>query len=83
MTDDEKRIADIEGRAAVHNGSVTLSEDDYRSLLVSRLAWKFTAKCFSSRKPSESPRWLRDEQTGQFFERQTDGVYAPLSEVQQ
>lgn len=47
MTDDENRIAEIEGRAVSADGQVTLSEADYRTLLASRLAWKFTAKCFS------------------------------------
>jgi len=47
MTPDEKRIADIEARAVIVDGKVTLTEEDYQSLIASRLAWKHTAKCFS------------------------------------
>jgi hypothetical protein len=80
MTDDEKRIAAIKGRAIRRKGKVTLTEEDFTSLLDSRLAWKFVAKCFLTRaNVQESPRWIRDEKTGQFYERQSDGVYAPLS----
>lgn len=47
-TQDDNRVADIEASAIITDGKVTLSERDYRSLLASRLAWKFTAKCFST-----------------------------------
>lgn len=48
MTDDEKRIQEIEDRAIHDGGKVTLTERDFKVLLASRLAWKFTAKYFAA-----------------------------------
>lgn len=60
MTDDELRIAKIEARvrlsiasreATPATGSIDggiISKEDFETLLNSRLAWKFTAKCYAA-----------------------------------
>lgn len=51
MTDDERRIAEIEARVFLSMRDAdegVISKDDFKTLLNSRLAWKFTAKCFSA-----------------------------------
>lgn len=49
MTPDEKRAAEIEARvkATFVDGIGSISESDFKELCASRLAWRFTAKCFS------------------------------------
>jgi len=50
MTDDERRIAEIEARVSLSmrdNDEGLISREDFETLLNSRLAWKHTAKCFS------------------------------------
>ncbi len=50
MTDDEQRIAEIEARVRLsmcNSDEGRISKTDFEALLDSRLAWKFTAKCFS------------------------------------
>jgi hypothetical protein len=47
-TDDEKDIEEIEARALHKDGLVTVTEADFMTILTSRLAWKFTAKCFAA-----------------------------------
>lgn len=75
ITADEKRIAQIEARAVHDDDKVTMSERDFKVLLASRLAWKFTSKCFSVDDDQVPPRWLRDEKTNELFERQLDDSY--------
>jgi len=75
LTADENRIAQIEARSLHHDGKVIMSERDFNVLLASRLAWRFTAKCFSADDDKVPPRWLRDEKTNELFERQADGSY--------
>jgi hypothetical protein len=75
LTADEKRIAQIESRTLHADGKAIMSDRDFHVLLASRLAWRFTAKCFSADDDQVPPRWLRDEKTNELFERQKDGSY--------
>lgn len=69
-TDDEVRVEQIEARikASFHNGVGTISETDFKALSSSRLAWKFTSKCFATRDESVFP-----EQAG-ILDKLTDGL---------
>lgn len=53
MTEDERRILLIEARVrrTFEDGDGKISKADFETLLASRLAWKFTAKCFSAAEP--------------------------------
>jgi len=54
MTEDEHRILEIEQRVRARvlktdaNEHYLISRADFDSLLASRLAWKYTAKCFAA-----------------------------------
>lgn len=54
MTNDEKIIASVEARirSSFKDGEPVgeISRTDLEALLNSRLAWKFTAKCFAASK---------------------------------
>lgn len=50
MTEDERRIAGIEARVFLSMRDTDegrISKDDFKTLLNSRLAWKYTAKCYA------------------------------------
>ncbi len=52
MTDDERRAAEVEERVyatkAAGDEYLRISRDDFKWLLASRLAWKYTAKCYAT-----------------------------------
>lgn len=59
MTDDELRAKEVEERVLANvdrdGEHLRISRADFKWLLASRLAWKFTAKCYAAREPAGKP----------------------------
>ena len=63
MTDDEQRIAEIEAKVRLsfdaNEKFAKISRAELDTILNSRLAWKYTAKCFSAGKEAPIEEALR------------------------